>query len=467
MIKLAIFLFLCLDFILFGTAWCACNTTVTCTNGESGVCRQPASLSISDIQDCVTASAASDGTYYRDGIYLPSGSASLTSQLTLNKAGLILKGNGSANTSIQSSVLDDAISIAAQMVRITGIHFISSSPTNRYTFGAYGHDFRIDNCLFTGTISSYNLRGGSYRGLLDNNTFTMGDQGGILYLTGNEEFIIEHIDFTNFTSKPWIFFEDNIVNYGGDNQPELLENDDGGYIYIRWNTFNETSSENGASIFEQHNRSAGYGGRVQIVHDNRINMKFGGYGRVLYWRAGTGLVYNNKFDYSVAGSLQSPFLQLRSYRAASSCDDGSTNTSNTHSSVNPYFTGTMVARCCSTSYNYSGFVGEGYPCVGAPGVGYWGDENWKEPIYFWNNTTSPNGSTWNQITSISVDSPEDTYIQANRDYCIGTSQPESCGGVALNYTPYTYPHPLRGESTAPSTIPGGVTISGGCFGTCN
>lgn len=168
-------------------------------------------------------------------------------------------------------------------------------------------------------------------------------------------------------------------------------------------------------------------------------------------RSGTALVYDNVIDYAALGSMPWWAMHLRSYRAAGGqhhgeltnedCANYSTNTQNR------WVSGATLAKCCSTAFSTTvdGHLlqGEGYPCIGAPGIGVIGGT--PEPVYFWNNRTF-NGTSY-QIDSTHVgnsDPSEMWAVAPNRDYCVSASQPSSCGGVPLSYSPYACPHPLTG-----------------------
>jgi hypothetical protein len=93
-------LFIILLLFIPSLLWGACTTTVTCTQGETGTCRQPADLTLAKVQECVDASAAGDGTVYVDGVYLIAGSASWSGYLDISgKHGIVIKGNGATGAS--------------------------------------------------------------------------------------------------------------------------------------------------------------------------------------------------------------------------------------------------------------------------------------------------------------------------------------------------------------------------------
>jgi hypothetical protein len=447
-------------FLLFPIiSWAACTGTsnydcVPCTQGETGDCRQPKDLTLANVQAAVTASAAGNGSEWKDGVYLIAGTTTWSSSLVIDKSGLVFKGAGSSSTTINIST-NYGIIIDKTRTRISGMYF---KPT--YCAIASGNlNLRIDNNRFTGGSCPIMLNPGRLvTGVIDSNTFDGTGVGSYILLRapddGKADEWLKPIDFG---SDKWLFVEDNTFNVSS-NDVEAIENNWGGKFVVRHNTFNEVYGYNMTTIFEMHNVSCpapisgqSGNGRAYIAHDNRLNFTTppNDWRRILYWRGGTGLFYNNIIDYSGRGTESGiVYFQLHSYRAASSCDDGSTNTGNCSA---PSLGTRMLARCCATDYHPNGAgtypQGEGYPCLDAPGSGVWGGT--REPVYFWNNKkTGDGGATLVDINSaggVSLDPSIQWAVALNRDYCVsnGASQPTSCGGVALNYIPYTYPHPLR------------------------
>jgi hypothetical protein len=84
------------------------------------------------------------------------------------------------------------------------------------------------------------------------------------------------------------------------------------------------------------------------------------------------------------------------------------------------------------------------------------------PFLLWGNTLDGVPS---DPTPENKDSVDDPYIQENREWCkmtscSGTSCSGMCGSTSVNYTAYTFPHPLIGEGTTPTQVQG-LTIRGG------
>lgn len=108
---------------------------------------------------------------------------------------------------------------------------------------------------------------------------------------------------------------------------------------------------------------------------------------------------------------------------------------------------------CQTSYPAARQVGQGwngtgycYPSVPQDGCGYFTD-----PLYIWGNSGgAPASSDYVCLDQYSPDECGngqliDDYLQQGRDYIVGTARP--------GYTPYTYPHPLRGAIGNPTPTP--------------
>lgn len=212
--------------------------------------------------------------------------------------------------------------------------------------------------------------------------------------------------------------------------------------------------------------------------------------RHLFLRAGTGVVYDNVFD-SSGNAYTSAAIDLADYRAATgtgkdSCDPDCSTSGlcfGTYyklpvSSVSGFTTGDVVTGDTSgasgtilglgatqlyfmtissgpfqngedlqvsgstegtASAASSQVNGEGHACCDQIGRG---QNQASEPCYFWDNVDHNTNSVIPNVSDYTAAG----YITLNTDYY----NSEKSG-----YTPYTYPHPLRGESSA--TIQG-ITI---------
>jgi hypothetical protein len=87
----------------------------------------------------------------------------------------------------------------------------------------------------------------------------------------------------------------------------------------------------------------------------------------------------------------------------------------------------------------------GYPQPRQPGWGHNGTSSVIDPIYMWNNTGA-RGSTY------SIESNWATNVRLSREIFVNS-------GAKPGYSKYTYPHPLRAGSTAPSSgVPPAATL---------
>jgi hypothetical protein len=99
--------------------------------------------------------------------------------------------------------------------------------------------------------------------------------------------------------------------------------------------------------------------------------------------------------------------------------------------------------------------GKGYPCRDQIGRG---TSQALKPFLFWGNTIKFASSSAVPLQVNVLYGASDIVL--NRDYCINdTTMPSSCNGITTTYTPYTYPHPLRGGAdTTPPSAPSGLSV---------
>jgi hypothetical protein len=89
--------------------------------------------------------------------------------------------------------------------------------------------------------------------------------------------------------------------------------------------------------------------------------------------------------------------------------------------------------------NKDGAGVDGFPCRDQLGTQGNGTQT-IQPALFWNNKL--NGSYIEPVVASG-----ESYYTKGIAYCSNASadKPTTCNGSAVTYTPYTYPHPLRGE----------------------
>jgi hypothetical protein len=259
------------------------------------------------------------------------------------------------------------------------------------------------------------------------------------------------------------------------------------YLYIEDCTFTGTSSA-GAAVMD-----TGYTGGRWVFRHNTVTR-----GTIYaHWTSGGSWnslwleVYNNKFIWDGDSGYQ--VMRLQGGGTGLIYNNTMTGfTSNNITIGEDRLTrGDAPLNMCSGSNSWDGNTdssASGWPCLSQTGRDAGktmtqiqaGSKQASFPLYLWNNgqqdkcyNTSASGSACDN--SFGVDALQAAYFKTtahsttgfgngDKDYCIETSQPAGCGTHTLTYTPYTYPHPLRGETAAviPSSFSGttaqGVTI---------
>jgi hypothetical protein len=105
--------------------------------------------------------------------------------------------------------------------------------------------------------------------------------------------------------------------------------------------------------------------------------------------------------------------------------------------------GVTANTCCNAK--------EGYPCISQVGRG---QNQTTDPLYIWNNSAM-SGINLVNVASECSGAQISTYIQASRDYFIGSTPKPG-------YTPYIYPHPLSSSDDDDNDgIPNAVEIQEG------
>ena len=375
--------------------------------------------------------------------------------------------------------------------RVTGFKFQGGSAA---TFGivsteaGVGKDnkgaFRIDNnYLDTLQVNSRLLwldgDAGKLIGLVDNNilyqTYTSGDANNFVGQDwkGSSPICYGYDSKTrpfNFGDSDFIFFEDNYFFDG------LIETSGGGGRYVvRHNIFDSDSIHNNWCAVDGHGADTGGWHCVGVVggeiYNNTItgvsyddNGPVGSFAQVAYLRGGKWLMFNN--------TTLSGYIMLQEYRALGIQPSGGDCRSIEFNACNG-------AACCEApcgTYNIQCPTDADFAkCYPLP--------NQIQNTFIWNNTQKGSEMRTNVIDTGYVQ----TYIVKNRDFWNPTSGPEaalpatctadgntfygtidsgklfkctSTNHWTLQYTPYTYPHPLRGgDDTTPPAAPTGLAVN--------
>ena len=410
--------------------------------------------------DCqAKITAASDG----DTIVIPSGTFSWASGISWTNKNITVVGGGIDITNININASFGFIVYAHTKAnfRISGITINQLANgtaikifNNKQipTGGSYSTGWRLDHLKITANglsnVRSFSITGLTY-GLIDNVIWSS-DYPIAQFLT--------HYGYTNDGSESGGAFGQGAISWSldhslGDNNAIYVEDCIitgsstggwaadvwyGGEVVFRHNAINRCQiSTHGA-------RYSARGGRRIEAYNNTFIASGMNDKRVIWWRSGSGVAFNNTID--SAGSIQ---------------------IDNQRSCLQ------MVTRCDGIEGNAydMNIDGNGWPCLDQPG-------RWQgsplsqssEPVYAWYNGTQADCAT---DQSTCVDSKHIT-LNSDFDLCtsdappslsthlktIGDASPHTGNVVDYvnngstpkpGYTSYTYPHPLRGETWQPET----------------
>jgi hypothetical protein len=385
---------------LYGEAWA---TVYPATSGTQA-----------HVQDAINL--CSNG----DTVTIPADDETWTGRITVAKEIAII-GDGIDSTIIRSYGF--VVSDGTDDWRISGITFSGAGAElpidaggTKSTTGVNG--WRIDHCKFIGYAHHIEMNGDS-TGVIDNCIF-QGATNAYIDVFGEDETAWTKDD--DFGTDKFVIIEDNTFETAGVNGSHFILSNFGGRMVIRYNDFIETAGSYESGWIDTHGYCHGTnarGSRIFEIYSNTFTRSGENTCcRGLFLRGGTGLVYDNVFDESAAEFIHSgnhATIQMVDYRASewAGTSDVCNSTCNT-------------AKWCKD--------GETYPCCDQIGRG---KDQASSPSYFWNNVDDADDPA-----VILVDSGSSAYIQLNRDYFT----------TEYSYTPYTYPHPLRGEGNKPGCI---------------
>jgi hypothetical protein len=316
------------------------------------------------------------------------------------------------------------------------------------------HNLRITGNPNNGTPPSGNgtmilvntLRGVFWNNSFDGSPFNISTLGAIgvqddANLTGNSWTSASNMGSLDTTGTGEVFAEDNDFHAMG----YTTSTDNNGRAVWRYNLYDNSGvGTHGAD-------TSNYGQRYFEFYNN--NMVFEGYNDGttfnindwFYLRGGTYLIYNNTIpafssqDYGSKPDINMTVMNLQRNAGPDPCWGAGT-------------TG-------GADYYAPRQVGMGYVTgTGKDGLGqakdsitYAGD---SEPAYIWGNTRSPLNAQISDYGGSDCTSPDKSanYIVLNRDYFNGsTAKP--------GWSPYTYPHPLRGSQTSTPAPPPPIQVT--------
>jgi hypothetical protein len=449
-----------------------------------------ASCSQADVQAQVNA--AKNG----DTVIIPAGSCTWRSTVSLTK-GITLQGTGENSTIINSNG-QALISISASRgigdYRITQFGFTrNGSGSQLLQFFGEWNTLRLDHCTFNmvssasgslvliGNTQNWNTATNSPKALFDHitmNSPTVNNQFMKIWGANNS-----WTQPDNYGSDYAVYVEDSVFNCAAGISGSLSDTEGGARMVIRHNSITNC----GIYMHDTGSTQGCRGNRLVEIYDNNFSGCAGG-GNCpssvgIAMRGGTGVIYNNKIgpgfwlrmrqqtfgpqavrwvrdpcgDMGKCDNIPETICSTFTGHCLSSglpctgswdCNDCRWHCT-TNAECNPRGSGTVV--CLSQfdgQLHDSSYPDPGWPCRDQNGRGK--DDpvthmNTSSPFYVWNNKDE-NG---NSIT-MPPDPNFSKYTQEGRDYCNHSpvtspnpQHPGKCNGIALNYTPYTYPHPLQ------------------------
>jgi hypothetical protein len=468
-------------------------STVPCTHGETGTCRQATTCSQANVQAAVTASSAGTDGYispsssHGDSVYVPSGSCSWSSPVSwtdknINVIGgvggtttLTLSGDG-FDVGVHGGAGNGTTTAAAFRISnltISGGHLLNINTSNPTMTAKAGY-FRVDNITYSTSAGGNNvIVYGPVFGVFDLLNGTTSSSGNhfesALFLNseypGTTTALMGETVARTFPiglgDKDAIYVENSSFNCNGSFGFGALSDSESGPQRIVFRHNNVTGS---CFHYAHWTRNGEWdGGRFESynnVYSCTASGCSGGYpGR---FNAGTGLIFNNQITGYGTNSWQ-----IDEARGCGAQTGGTAGT-------------------CSGSSIFDGNAGDasapGWPCAGQIGTACIAGSCTRTtmnsvPIIAWNNGAqagcATGGSCTNSLT-FNVDGPPGggsctrtmtNYIKSTAhsvsgalngavDYGSFASKPSSVGiytGIA-SYSPFIYPYPT-------TTDGGSLTLS--------
>jgi hypothetical protein len=439
----------------------------------------PSPYDDSDVQKIINSASCVSG----DIVYIPAGAVTWdTTVLIPDSKKITIQGGGMASTAITSN--GTAIAMNASGSRLTGMEFIlPEGASGNISVSAKGTGWRVDHCKFTNNTGGSRVGFGATAsnsdilpsGLVDHCEFYQSRTGvqGWTYGSGallkcSQEWAKASVIGTANA----VYFEDNtFYKTLGDGGNITDANYAASYV-ARYNTI--TGSQ--CQVHSLQNDTS-RGPRSWEIYENTFNAESAVW-TPMFVRAGTGMIWGNTIDtdYNVDGVI---FDNRRSYESFG-----------------------IAGQCNGTSDWDGNTPGEsGWPCrdqIGrGPDVSEWGGSgalpaSTSSPAYLWLNRSGEN------IGIVSIHNNCENWIQSDRDYFNEVASFDGSTGVGtgtyaqmtalsptkinagfwctdkggnwntsnedvndgclyawdgksweVEYTPYTYPHPLQNQMQPP------------------
>jgi hypothetical protein len=456
-----------LSVVIFLCGFFICQNTFAACTGSSPSWTTTADAA--SVATCVSNATAGDT------ITFPAyGSATWSSTVTIGKA-LTIKGNGTTLTSSGSmpngffEITGSDASFGTTLMRITGFNFTGVSLANGPRYMIYVHNIslaklRIDHNTFKWGTTQLEIEG-AY-GVIDNNNFYDAANNMILTSAGTRaQADASWVSLTPGTANA-LFVETNkfIIDADGTTGGEPVDAFQGGKLVYRYNEWDYSAApdSNQTTYIGFHGSANGGGGEqgywqacpecrrspsVFEIYNNYMHGKNGN--RLFTTRGGSGLIYNNVLT-SNAGLSGVVFNEEESYvtsnwpisRTSWPAEDQVHNTFIWGNTFNGSKT-QLIANLNTTFIQQDRDYFLHAPCGASDTVDAYG------------NTCTHGKATFTGANGASDSYPTDGNTYPTEGTMVFTSTGDN---AYYGYTPYAYPHPLRGEGGSETTT---VSLSGG------
>ncbi|MES1260471.1 MAG: right-handed parallel beta-helix repeat-containing protein [Acidobacteriota bacterium] len=466
-------------------------STLAAAGSGSGAAVSAASCSQADVQAAINA--ATNGAV----VSVPAGTCTWSTSVKVPATrGIVLQGAGIDVTTIVSNIssthtLDISIAGGNAVTQVTGFTWNANGITKSgelaevsitSTTASEPDSFRIHDNKFTNLRSRGILvwmQGHDISGVIDSNTLTapanVTVQGIAMEGTGPQDGTPFSRPYTPGTSHA-IYIEDNIFNYSYANDGAYDAYTGARYVFRR-NTVNGTT-------IGHHGADSGDGRGIagfEVYNNTFSSAGVASISRMMFFRSGAGVIFGNTYSTAAGGSYSAGII-LTNYRSAASY-------------------GIWGACDGTSSWDGNQPNQHGYACLDQIGHFFTpaaGGVNTLNPLYVWGNTF--NGNKQDATVDPLSTNLTSFHVLANRDFYneatgfsgatgVGkgllSSRPAACTPMTAYfatdtntlyqcatantwtsyYTPYTYPHPLRGSgpaappaATAPNP-PTGLTVT--------